>query len=180
MMRIFACLVCLAVLVSSCSSARKDSEAIPNVNLTPGPSATKELFDEIAKNDAAFFAAFFDDCNVDQIGEAVTEDFEFYHDKWGLIATSKAQFVESARNRCERQRQGVDFRSRRELVPGSMAVYPLNNYGAIQEGIHRFYAIAEGKKDQLTETGRFTHVWKKEEGRWRLARVLSYDHKLAQ
>jgi ketosteroid isomerase-like protein len=61
-----------------------------------------------------------------------------------------------------------------------MAVYPLNNYGAIQVGIHRFYAIAEGKKDQLTETGRFTQVWKKEDGKWKLARVLSYDHKLAE
>jgi hypothetical protein len=61
-----------------------------------------------------------------------------------------------------------------------MNVYPLNKYGAIQIGTHRFYAIQQGKPDRLTETGQFTHVWKEENGQWRLARVLSYDHQLAQ
>jgi Domain of unknown function (DUF4440) len=176
MIRTFTLLAGLVVLVS-CSSA---TESVPNVNLTPGPVATQELFDEIAANDSALFEAVFSTCNFDKIGELVTEDFEFYHDKWGLTATSGAQFVEAIRNLCERQKQGVDFRARRELVKDSMAVYPLNNYGAIQVGVHRFYAIAEGKKDQLTETARFTQVWKKDNGKWRVARVLSYDHKLAK
>lgn len=178
MIRSLVLLVSLAVL-ASCSSTAQSS--IPNVNLTPGPAATQELFDEIAQHDSALFDAAFKTCDADRLGELVTEDFEFYHDKHGLSATSGAQFVELFRGGCERQRQGIDFRARRELVQGSMAVYPLNNYGAVQVGVHRFYAIAEGKQDQLTETARFTHVWKKEEdGRWRISRALSYDHRLAE
>jgi len=44
-------------------------------------------------------------------------------------------------------------------------------------GVHRFYAITEGKEDELTEVAQFTHVWKKDAGNWKIARVLSYDHK---
>lgn len=172
--RILVLLAGLSVL-ASCSSTKN-----PQVNLTPGPKPSQELFDEIAASDSALFAAVFDSCDPGKVAELVTEDLEFYHDKWGLTATSGAQFVESIRNLCERQRQGVDFDSRRELVEGSMQVYPLNNYGAIQVGVHRFYAVEKGKPDRLTETGKFTQVWKKEEGRWRVARILSYDHQLAE
>jgi hypothetical protein len=61
-----------------------------------------------------------------------------------------------------------------------MKVYALNNYGAIQIGTHTFYAVQKDKPDRLTETGLFTHVWQEENGQWKLARVLSYDHVLAQ
>ncbi len=37
-----------------------------------------------------------------------------------------------------------------------------------------------GEPDRLTETGQFTIVWKEEDGRWKLARALSFDHVLAQ
>jgi hypothetical protein len=178
MIRRFALLAGLSLLVA-CSSGSSTGTA-SNVHLTPGPATPPELFDEIAKNDSALFEAVFDKCDFDRAGDLITEDFEFYHDKWGQTASSREQFVDSIRKLCERQQQGVDFRARRELVKGSMAVYPLNNYGAVEVGVHRFYAIAEGKEDKLTETARFTHLWKKDDGKWRLARVLSYDHKLAE
>lgn len=176
MIRRCVLLACLPVLFS-CASASDD---IPNVHLTPGPAPSKELTDEIAREDSAFFDAVFNKCDLAKIGDSVTEDFEFYHDKGGLTATSRAQFVESMRDNCEKQKQGTNFLSRRELVKDSLKVYPLNNYGAIEVGVHRFYAIAEGKKDRLTETAKFTQVWKKEDGKWRITRVLSYDHVLAE
>jgi ketosteroid isomerase-like protein len=184
MNRSCALLACCAVLAACSSAPRpagKESGFASNVHLTAGPAPSKELFDEIAREDAAFFAALFDACDVDKVADAVTEDFEFYHDKGGLTATSRDQFAASLRGMCERQAAGTDFRARRELVAGSMAVYPLNNYGAVQVGIHRFYALAsEGRPEQLTETARFTTVWKKEGDRWRMARALSYDHRLAE
>ena len=163
-------------LIAVCSYAQTDS----NVHLTPGPETPPELLGELAKSDSALFEAVFDKCDPDKLADLVTEDFEFYHDKWGQTASSRQQFVDSIRKLCERQKQGIDFRARRELVEGSMQVYPINNYGAVEVGVHRFYAIAEGKPDRLTETARFTQLWKKENGQWRLARVLSYDHKLAE
>lgn len=178
MIRLVALLACLAAVVS-CSSTSRGPETAPQINLTPGPTTSQALFDAIAAHDRALFGALFDRCDVDAIEDLVTDDFEFYHDKWGLTATTGAQFVESIRKLCERQQQGIDFRARRELVAGSMAVYPLNKYGAVV-GVHRFYARVEGKDDKLTETAKFTHVWKEENGAWKIARVLSYDHRLAE
>ena len=90
-------------------------------------------------------------------------------------------------------RQGISRRDRRDLraaenrrgLPrapraraGKLKVYPLNNYGAIEIGVHRFYQLLPGKPEKLVEVSQFTHVWKKEEGGWKLSRVLSYDHRL--
>ena len=79
----------------------------------------------------------------------------------------------------ERQRTGVDFLSKRVLDEESLRVYPINEYGAVETGTHRFYAVAEGKPDQLTETAQFLMIWKRVDGAWKLARVVSYDHRLA-
>ena len=180
MHRILTLLACLGLL-AACTSTGKDPGFAPNVNLTPGAGpASPQLVAEIAALDQALFAAFFDRCDIEAIGGMVTEDVEFYHDKGGLTATSREQLVAAFRGTCERQAQGTDFRARRELVPGTLQVYPLNNYGAIEVGVHRFYAVAPDRPVKLTETGRFTMVWKKEGDAWRLARVLSYDHRLAQ
>jgi ketosteroid isomerase-like protein len=145
-----------------------------------GPVATQALHNEIAAADRALFVAAFDTCDTAKLATIVTDDLEMFHDKGGLIATSGAQFVEDFTRTCERQKTGEDYRSRRELVPGSMKVYPLNNYGAIAVGEHRFYQLLPGKPEKLVEISQFTHVWKKESGGWKLARVLSYDHKLTE
>jgi hypothetical protein len=147
---------------------------------TAGPVATKELFNEIAERDRMLFGAVFDTCDVQTLATLVTDDFEMFHDKGGLVSTSGAQFVESIKGMCERQKTGEDYRARRELVEGSLEVYPLNNYGAVEVGVHRFYKKTEGQPDKLVEIAKFTQVWKKEPSGWKLARVLSYDHKLTE
>lgn len=143
-----------------------------------GPAQSKELTEEITEKDRVFFDALFNKCDVDTLGAMVTEDFELYHDKGGNTATSRTQFVDAIRGMCERQKTGVDYRARRELV--SMEVYPLNNYGAVQIGVHRFYQKLEGNQEKLVEIAKFANLWKKEGDVWRMSRVLSYDHKLTQ
>jgi hypothetical protein len=108
----------------------------------------------------------------------VADDFEFVHDKWGRSA--RPQFLDAITLGCQRQKAGTDFKARRELVPGTMSVHLINNYGALQMGTHRFFAVREGQKDRLTETGRFIHLWKLDNGTWTLARAISYDHQLAK
>jgi hypothetical protein len=175
--------VILAGVTLVCSAAelqRPEPKRDAEVNLTPGAKARPGLYEEILAADAEFFKAFFDTCDIETVRRYVTDDFEMFHDKGGRVSTSGADFVKSAQDKCKRQEEGVDFLSARKLVPGTMKVYPLNNYGAVQTGTHRFYAIQKGKPDRLTETAQFTQVWKEENGHWRLARVLSYDHQLAQ
>lgn len=147
---------------------------------TAGPAATKELYDEIAAHDQKLFGAVFDTCDTQALAGLVTDDFEMYHDKGGLVSTSGAQFVQNIKGMCERQKTGEDYRARRELVEGTLEVYPLNNYGAVEVGVHRFYKKIEGQPDKLVEIAKFTQVWKKEASGWKLARVLSYDHKLTE
>ena len=145
-----------------------------------GPAPTKVLADEIAALDQRLFNAIFNDCDTATLSTLLTGGFEFYHDRAGQTASTAKGFVEGIEGMCKRQREGIDYRANRQLVPGSMRVYPLNNYGAIEIGEHRFFSKAkDGSNGKLLEIAKFTHLWKKEEGGWKLAEVLSYDHKAA-
>lgn len=176
--------LCCAVL-AACTAGKHEqthhqqSPGHAPINLTAGPAVSQEMTEQVARQDALLFASTFDNCNAEKVAELVADDFEFYHDKWGLTASSKQQFVEATAGMCKRIQEGTDFRARRELVAGSMRVYPLNNYGAVQTGVHRFYALIPNGPDRLTETAQFTHIWKNENGVWKLARVISFDHQLA-
>ena len=141
------------------------------------PPASQELIAAIVKHDRILFDAVFKSCDTTALAGVVAEDFEFYHDKFGLVATSGSQWVKGVGEMCERQRKGTDYRARRELDTASLKVYPLNRYGAIAMGTHRFYKLLPDGKEELVEEALFTNVWKNDDGVWRLTRVLSYDHR---
>ena len=140
------------------------------------PPASKELIAQITALDKQLFDAIFETCEPDKVAALVADDFEFVHDKWGQTAKSGKEFVEAIRGMCRRQQEGTDYRARRELDAASQQIYPLNKYGAVQIGFHRFFS-REGKE---LESARFMNLWKNEDGRWRLARSLSYDHREAK
>jgi Domain of unknown function (DUF4440) len=154
--------------------------AVPAVAQRAGPEQTRQQFDEVTAADHALFSAFFDRCDVDALAKMVTDDFEMFHDKNGYMTKSGKEFLDGIKETCARQKTGEDYRARREVVPGTLKVYPLNNYGAIETGVHRFYQLLPGKPEKLVEISQFTHVWKKEGGVWKLSRALSYDHKLTE
>jgi hypothetical protein len=177
-------LVALLAVIFYCASAGSVSadektHAGAPVNLRAGPVGTQELFNAIAAKDAAVFDAVFNTCDAAALKQLVADNFEFYHDKDGLNETSGAHFIADIGKHCERIKQGIDFRARRQLVPGTLAVYPLNNYGAVETGRHDFYAIEDGKPERMTESAQFLHIWKNDDGQWKLTRVVSFDHKLA-
>ena len=64
----------------------------------------------------------------------------------------------------------------RELVPGSLRVHPVKDFGAISQGTHRFCQVATGSCDGIAD---FTMVWRLHDGQWRITRVLSYGHRPA-
>ena len=114
--------------------------------------------------DSVLFHAAFVACDSAAFRAQFTDDAEFYHDLAG------ASFGETARrlNGCPRD-QGV----MRVLVPGSLRVFRMKGYGAIQSGLHRFVR----SQSEPATIARFVHLWRQVGGVWRLARVLSYDHK---
>ena len=79
-------------------------------------TSTNSLLRELKAMDSKLFDAIFKDCDLATLPTLLTDDFEFYHDKNGLMATNGAQFVEIIRKTCEGQKTGKEVRSRRELV----------------------------------------------------------------
>ena len=135
---------------------------------TPEPLKLKET---ILHFDSLFWRAY-NNCDVESMETFFTEDLEFYHDKNGLTTSSK-KFFESVRSGlCG----NPDWRLRREVVEGSLKVYPMDDYGAILSGEHVFYIREKGKKERLDGLAKFTHVWRFKDNAWKMHRVLSYDH----
>ena len=144
----------------------------PPVDIPHGPALT----DAVAASDTAFFELFFEGCDPERLATMVTDDFEFFDDRGGLMTTTGAAFVDQYRIRCEARRAPDGWRTRRELVPGTLHIYRMNAYGAVETGEHLFYEAQGSGPLALAGRAKFSQIWKLEDGQWKLARVFSYDH----
>ena len=132
-------------------------------------SPSQKLYNDISHMDTVLFNAF-NDHDLRTLKTLFTDDLEFYHDRDGL--TSYQQNMESFERHFE-----SDTRVRRQLVEGSLEVYPIKGYGAVEVGIHHFYSTKKGQPEQLTATAKFVHVWRQTDDGWKISRVISYDHR---
>jgi ketosteroid isomerase-like protein len=151
--------VLTCAFIFSVSNVRSSAQAPSTVSAA--------LRDEIARADAAMFDAF-NAHDLDATGRWFTQDLEFYHDKDGAL--SYAQVMDGFR-KLFAQNNGIT----RELVKDSLEVYPVKDYGAIETGSHRFCHVENGH-DECGQF-KFVLVWHQKDGRWQVARALSYDHK---
>lgn len=178
MLRIVASLLVLWIFLIAASVDKRASTPLsPTPPLMPIPEsqAATNLNRRISELDRQLFKAVFDDCDLATLQSLLAPDFEFLHDKGGLVATNALQFVNRIRQTCEGRTLGKEMVSRRELL--TTEVFPLANYGAIQTGTHRFHILEPGKPERAGDLAKFTHVWRKTSDGWQIARVLSYDHK---
>lgn len=136
------------------------------ISLPVNGQSTDNLFRKIQALDSIVFTAF-NSCDVETFSAMFTEDLEFYHDKGGL--TDYALTMHALKGNCERK-LGLT----RTLVPDSMEIYAIGEYGAVQIAAHRFCHMENGKED--CGTFKFVHVWKNDKGKWKISRVVSYDH----
>lgn len=132
-----------------------------------GVPPTDELYRTVASLDAAVFDAF-NRCDLEKFGTFFVDDIEFYHDKGGLTR-SQQSLVESVKN-------NICGKVRRELVPGTLEVYPMDGYGAVEIGVHRFYELKGPHPDEASGEAKFIHLWQNKDGVWKITRVISYDH----
>jgi ketosteroid isomerase-like protein len=142
----------LASLVLLCSSVQAQSSA-----------QVDTLFKTIESLDTQLFDAY-NHCDLSKLAAMVSDDLEFYHDKTGL-SVGKAPFIAAIK-------QNICGKVERTIVPGSMEVYPLKGYGAVQIGVHRFHHQGE---EALGEA-KFVTLWQNKDGVWKVTRVISYDH----
>lgn len=121
------------------------------------------LYDTIAYLDSVFFAAY-NTCNMDVQADFYNENIEFYHDQSGLM-TSKQEILESIK-------LYICGKVTRELVKGSIEVYPIGSYGAVEIGLHKFHNNQQPEGTQ-TNTGKFIIIWQNDGGKWTVVRVVS-------
>jgi len=142
-------------------------------------SDDSEVYKALKTKDSLLFNVGFNSCNLGQFENLIAEDLEFYHDKSG-VTNSMSQFMDVMKTGICNPTNA--FKVRRELIKGSIKVFPLYDngvlYGAIQEGEHRFFEKNNDQPEKVGSIAKFTHLWILDNNEWKLKRVLSYDHQL--
>jgi hypothetical protein len=129
--------------------------------------APDDLFKTIQSLDTRFFDAY-NHCDLATISSLVAEDLEFYHDKTGL-ARGRQSLVDGIKN-------NICGKVTRELVPGTLQVDPIANYGAVEIGVHRFHHPGD---DSNVGEAQFVTLWQHKGSGWQVTRAISFDHHAA-
>jgi hypothetical protein len=141
-------------------------------NVQAQDATIQKLLDELTAKDSLLFNAAFNTCNLSQVENLITKDFEFHQTKGDVRYTStqtQPDFLSSIKtNFCDPTK--VSPKMKREVEPGTMRVYSIDNNEVLQTGIQHFYVQGEGKKFTLVEESKFTRTWKKQDGDWKMSK----------
>lgn len=145
----------LFIIVAGCSTSKKiaDPKYIPE---------SQELYNTVVRLDSLFFDAY-NTCKPEVMDSLIAEDVEFYHDRGGLN-TSKKDLVEALK-------KNICNKVTRHLKPGSIEVYPVPDYGAVEMGKHAFFNKEE--PNEPMHYSKFVQLWKNTNGKWQMTRVIS-------
>ena len=157
---------CAALWLVSVAWSAEPAPAGNTAVTTPPPTDPAALRELVTGLDRAMFDAY-NAHDVAGLMALFAPGLEFFHDTGGLAGYEAAQggFTQVFANNPD---------IRRDLVPGTLQVYPIKDYGAIEIGAHRFCHTEDGKAD--CGTFQFLQVWHYDGGRWQVSRVVSYGH----
>lgn len=128
-----------------------------------------ELFQKMRHLDSALFSAF-NQCEQPEqlkIYESYfVVDLEFYHDNGGVTWKRKDMIDNTQNNACGNYT--------RELLQDTFKAYPINGFGAITQGTHRF---CQKKTTKCTGVADFVMIWQQQGDSWQITRALSYGHR---
>jgi Domain of unknown function (DUF4440) len=143
----------------------------PTVPTAPSTETSGQLYETVLKLDKETFAAF-NNCaapgQLQKHAEFFSEAVEFYHDTGGVTWNRAEMLANTEKYVCG------NFS--RELVAGSFRVYPIKDFGAIAQGVHKFCQFKSGKCEGAAE---FLIVWRQQGNKWSITRVLSFGHRPA-
>lgn len=156
---------CALVLVfTSCISTKSLHKTIPVQVYIP---ADKLLFKTVIEQDSLLFVAF-NTRNITALKSYFTEGLEVYQDNTGL--RNYEETVQAFTGVFK-----MSYILTRKPIIESIEVYPIKNFGAIETGQHTFCHTENGK---LTcGTFKFVHIWENKNGQWKIAKIITYDHK---
>jgi len=93
-------------------------------------------------------------------------NLEFYHDKGGVTWSRRDYIANVKKNVCGQ--------FRRVLIPGSLQIFPVKDFGAIEQGRQEFCWLKSGK---CFGEAQFLILWQHFDNRWVVTRVFSYGHR---
>jgi ketosteroid isomerase-like protein len=164
----------LGLLVAGiCWTSSAHAQAVTERKVAPLDDIKNQadLDKAITALDTKLFDAY-NHCDLKTFDSLLADDVEFYHDQGG-VTLGRQKLIESVKNNiCTGDTQRV-------LVPGTLKIYYMKGYGAIEMGVHRFL---HPKTEAANGTGEasFVHLWQYRDGAWKVSRVLSYDHHATQ
>jgi hypothetical protein len=148
----------ILILMAACSA--KNDKPVPQTEAYKPDSP--ELHATIAQQDSIFFAAY-NTCDLEKQAAYYDDSIEFYHDKGGLM-TSKQDIMDGTK-------KYICGKVTRELVKGSLEVYPIKDYGAIEMGLHLFHNNQE--PNAVPHPSKFIMFWQLKNNEWKIKRVVS-------
>lgn len=124
----------------------------------------QKLYDTIVHLDSVFFG-YYNTCNInlDKHSAFYADTLEFYHDNGGFTK-SKQEVVEGIR-------KNVCGKVTRELIPGSIEVYWIPGFGAIEMGVHQFRNKEE--PNAAPHPARFMIFWQYRNNEFKITKVVS-------
>lgn len=123
--------------------------------------ASTELYNTIVKMDSIYFDTY-NHCKISKMDSLTADDIEFYHDRGGFSHSKKDLLASIQKNICGKVT--------RILTPGSIEVYEIPGYGAVQFGYHSFRNINEPGE---SHPSKFVTLWRLKDGKWQITRVIS-------
>jgi ketosteroid isomerase-like protein len=151
----------LALLIFLSAASCKNLHE-PNNTAASFKPDSPELQREIEMQDSLFFAAY-NICDLEKQATIYSDSIEFYHDQGGLMNSKQGILDGTKKNICGKVT--------RELIKGSIEVYPIKGYGAVEMGLHQFHNNQE--KNDKPHPSKFTLLWQKTASGWKIARVIS-------
>lgn len=139
------------------------------------PTINDPFIHELEDLDSLLYTAAYNNRDTGIARALIHDDFELYHDRTGMLTDMDTIMASEI---MIQRFQDIGNHYKRKLQPGSLRSYPLYDgkqlYGAIQEGINHYHKAETG---DLEGTGHFIHLWIRENGQWKLKRVISYNHR---
>lgn len=152
----------VVVLLPACSPG----QSAATLKMVAPARPDQALFDTIAFQDSLLFAAF-NARDAAGMKAFFSSNLEIYQDNAGL--RNYQQAMDAFQELFQK-----DYVLTRSLVAGSLEIYPIKDYGAIETGQHTF---CHTEQEQLVcGTFKFVHIWQKQDGKWRITRIVTYDH----
>lgn len=150
-------MITIASLITSCATTGQNSKQPESYQ-----PENKELYNTISRLDSVFWKAY-NECDMNTQARLYSENIEFYHDQAGLINSRQMILDATEANICGK--------IQRDIVKGTLEVYPLPGYGAVEIGMHTFRDLDNG--GQPSRPGKFITIWQQKGSEWTITRVVS-------